>query len=149
MEGTDTVSPAPFYYRTLEMIHQALLQVSDSLIWKSCSVCRFRCNISLTGSFSSWATWWDQRYSLSHICTTCTLWGKCFPHVSLPQKWKNYRPEFSVYLSNHTVTTAVTSGMVTVNMEIFKGFLLVTAVPFTSSGLPELHAWNQPLVFAW
>lgn len=32
MEGTDTASPALLYYHTFEMIHQALLQVSDSLI---------------------------------------------------------------------------------------------------------------------
>lgn len=67
------------------------------------------------------------------------VFSTCFPCVSLPQKWKNYCPEFSAYLSNHTVTNADTSGMITVSMEIFKRSLLLIAVPFASCGL---HAWR-------
>lgn len=61
------------------------------------------------------------------------------PHVSLPQKWKNYCLESCACLSSRTVTNAVPSGMIAVNLEIFKALLLVSAVPFTSSAVPALQ----------
>lgn len=59
MKGIDTASSAHFYYHGFEIIHP--VESIRFITWKSCSVCRFRCHISLARYSSSWDTWWAQR----------------------------------------------------------------------------------------
>lgn len=60
--------------------------------------------------------------------------GKVFPFHR-----RGTAVQVSVYLSNHMVTNAVTSGVVTGHTEILQGSLQVLAVAFVSSSLPEGH----------